>query len=339
MDFISLYYFSELAKDLNMTKTANRLYISQQTLSNHIQRLESYYDTPLFDRKPALRLTSAGEFVLAFAQDVGRGENDLKDILADINRQERGILRIGASTARGNQILPHILPDFFQRYPKVECRYVAGLAAEQERMVANGSLDLGIVLPGDYGPELFAQELLQDHVYFCAANSLLREYYSDTELFAIKEKAKTGVQVKDIARVPFSMMSNRLGRQIRNLFLRDGITPTVYFTCQGSAQAIPLCVRGVTACFCTHMALADNSDILGKQINVFPLLDQDIPVTQTLSLLRYRQRYLPHYFKYFIELLTKFCENQEMLHISRIVSDTADQADESPPIPKRNAES
>ena len=135
------------------------------------------------------------------------------------------------------------------------------------------------------------------------------------------------------------MMSNRLGRQIRNLFLRDGITPTVYFTCQGSAQAIPLCVRGVTACFCTHMALADNSDILGKQINVFPLLDQDIPVTQTLSLLRYRQRYLPHYFKYFIELLTKFCENQEMLHISRIVSDTADQADESPPIPKRNAES
>ena len=40
MDITSLYYFSEVAKDLHITKTAKRLYISQQTLSNHIQRLE-----------------------------------------------------------------------------------------------------------------------------------------------------------------------------------------------------------------------------------------------------------------------------------------------------------
>ena len=56
MDLISLYYFSELAKDLHMTRTANRLFISQQTLSNHIQRLEDYYGTKLFHRKPALPL-------------------------------------------------------------------------------------------------------------------------------------------------------------------------------------------------------------------------------------------------------------------------------------------
>ncbi len=42
MDLVSLYYFRELSKDLNTTKTAARLYITQQTLSNHIQRLEQY---------------------------------------------------------------------------------------------------------------------------------------------------------------------------------------------------------------------------------------------------------------------------------------------------------
>jgi len=67
MDLISLHYFQELSKDLNMTKTAERLYISQQTLSNHIQRLEQYYNAPLFYRKPSLSLTCAGEFVLGFA--------------------------------------------------------------------------------------------------------------------------------------------------------------------------------------------------------------------------------------------------------------------------------
>lgn len=73
MDLISLHYFQELSKDLNMTKTAERLYISQQTLSNHIQRLEQYYNAPLFYRKPSLSLTCAGEFVLGFAQVMGEG--------------------------------------------------------------------------------------------------------------------------------------------------------------------------------------------------------------------------------------------------------------------------
>ena len=100
MDLISLHYFQELSKDLNMTKTAERLYISQQTLSNHIQRLEQYYNAPLFYRKPSLSLTCAGEFVLGFAQVMEKEERNLKDILSDIERQERGTLRVGASTVR-----------------------------------------------------------------------------------------------------------------------------------------------------------------------------------------------------------------------------------------------
>ena len=108
MDLISLHYFQELSKDLNMTKTAERLYISQQTLSNHIQRLEQYYNAPLFYRKPSLSLTCAGEFVLGFAQVMEKEERNLKDILSDIERQERGTLRVGASTVRSIQLLPQI---------------------------------------------------------------------------------------------------------------------------------------------------------------------------------------------------------------------------------------
>lgn len=324
MDFVSLYYFSELAKDLNMTKTANRLYLSQQTLSNHIQRLESYYDTPLFDRKPALRLTCAGEFVLAFAQDIGRGENELKGILADINRQERGVLRIAASAARSSQILPHILPDFFRRYPKVEVRFSQCVSAEQERLISSGSLDLGIVFPSEYSPDLIAEELLQDRIYLCVAESLLRQYYSASEISQLKKQAISGTGVKPFSRLPFSMQTNRLGQQIHDQFVREGVVPTTCFTAPSSIQTIPLCVEGVTACFCTHMTLADKPDRLGEHINIFPLADEGKPMVQALSLLRYRHRYLPHYFKYFMELLTQFCGNQETICISRVVPDTAD---------------
>jgi DNA-binding transcriptional LysR family regulator len=53
MDITSLYYFNELSKDLNVTKTAARLFISQQTLSNHIMRMETEFGTKLFYRKPS----------------------------------------------------------------------------------------------------------------------------------------------------------------------------------------------------------------------------------------------------------------------------------------------
>ncbi len=96
MDMISLYYFSELARELHMTRTASRLFISQQTLSNHIQRLEEYYGTPLLHRKPALSLTTAGELVLAFADRINHEHINLKDILSDVAQQERGVLRFGA---------------------------------------------------------------------------------------------------------------------------------------------------------------------------------------------------------------------------------------------------
>ena len=111
MDLVSLYYFQELSKDLNMTRTAQRLYISQQTLSNHIHRLEQHYGCPLLYRKPTLSLTCAGEFVLSFAQVVEKEERNLEDILSDIEQQERGTLKLGAGTMRGAWILSQLLLD------------------------------------------------------------------------------------------------------------------------------------------------------------------------------------------------------------------------------------
>ena len=47
MNLLTLYYFVELARELHVTNTAQKLYISQQNLSQHIQRLEQYYRSPV----------------------------------------------------------------------------------------------------------------------------------------------------------------------------------------------------------------------------------------------------------------------------------------------------
>ena len=202
MDLISLYYFQELSKDLNMTKTAERLYISQQTLSNHIQRLEQYYGTKLFYRKPSLSLTCAGEFVLSFAQVVGKEERNLKDILSDVEHQERGTLRFGASMARGSQFLPIILPAFQRRYPRVEVRFVEGLSANLEKKIANGEVDFAVVLSDRYNADLVEHEFLREEVYLCVPEVLLRQYYTPEEIQGIKERSIQGADLRDIFHRP-----------------------------------------------------------------------------------------------------------------------------------------
>ena len=225
MDLTSLYYFQELSKDLNMTKTAERLYISQQTLSNHIQRLEQYYGTKLFYRKPSLSLTCAGEFVLSFAQVVGKEERNLKDILSDVEHQERGTLRFGASMARGSQFLLIILPAFQRKYPRVEVRFVEGLSAKLEKQVANGEVDFAVVLSDRYNADLVEHEFLREEVYLCVPEVLLRQYYTPEEIQGIKERSVQGADLRDFARLPFSLMTNRLGGRIREQFRQAGVEP------------------------------------------------------------------------------------------------------------------
>lgn len=319
MDLVSLYYFRELSKDLNMTKTASRLYISQQTLSNHIHRLEQYYDTPLFYRKPSLSLTCAGEFVLAFAQVVEKEEVNLRDILSDIEHQERGSLWVGASMARGTQFLPRIFPDFYRRYPNVELRFVDSLSQKLEGMLSNGELDFALVLSDQYRPDLVEHELCRDPIYLCVPEKLLLQYYSPQQAQELKNRSAQGANIRDFARLPFALMTNRLGSRLQECFLRESVTLTAPFTGPSTSQILPLCIKGTLACFCSHMSLAAAGNELGDQINIFPVLDRGEPIVQRLSLLRHRQRYLTHFSKYFMDLLFQTAAELEQIQIIRTV--------------------
>ena len=60
MNLRNLEYFLVAAEELNFTRAADRLFITQQSLSHHIQKLESEFGTPLFERTPPMTLTPAG---------------------------------------------------------------------------------------------------------------------------------------------------------------------------------------------------------------------------------------------------------------------------------------
>ena len=318
MDLTSLYYFSELAKDLHMTRTANRLFISQQTLSNHIQRLEDYYGAKLLHRKPSLSLTTAGEFVLGFADVVNKEQVNLKDILSDISRQERGVLRFGASNLRLNMCLPDILPQFSARYPNVEIRITDAVTEQLDPLVLNGYLDFAVTLNGEDHPRLVNRQLMDDQVYLCVADALLRSCYGEVAQ-ELKERAVCGAEVGDFSELPFCIFDNRMGRQINQCFEAAGVIPRAYITSTYTQIGTAVCFQRLAACFISQMSLVSQRDEIPPDLNIFPLYYKGQPLSQRLSLIRMKDRYLSHYSKFFLEQLFQYFSCVEQVHMDRKV--------------------
>lgn len=318
MDLTSLYYFSELAKDLHMTRTANRLFISQQTLSNHILRLEEHFGVKLLHRKPTLSLTCAGEFVLAFAQLVNKEYTNLKDILSDVEQQERGVISFGASSMRMNTCLPHILSEFSTRYPHVELRLTNAISSQLEPMVLDGKLDFALILSGDPNFKLVDHHLLNDQVYLCVSDSLMKKYYGD-EIETVKAQALAGANVADFARLPFCLHENRLGHKLMECFEAGGVAPKTYLTSADTRITTSLCFQGIAACFATQMRLINRQGDIPDDVNIFPVYHQGRPLAQQLSLIRRKDRYLTHYAKYFLDLLFRYFDELEHIHLEHKV--------------------
>ena len=318
MELLSLYYFTELAGDLHMTRTAERLHISQQTLSNHIARLEHELGVPLLYRKPSLSLTDAGEHVLIFASSVLKEHNNLKDILSDIGNEERGILRFGASTLRLNNCLPHVLPRFSSRYPQVEIRITDAITDELVPMVLAGQLDFAIALSGHPELKLSERHLMDDQVYLCVAESLLSEYYGE-EAEALKRSSLKGAYIGNFSRLPFCLLSNRMGEQVNECFLEASVTPRAYITSSYMQINTTVCFERLAASFIPQASLADRPGEIPEDINIFPLLLRGEPLIEPLSLIRREDRYLPHFSRHFLDLLFQYYEELEHIRPERIV--------------------
>lgn len=316
MEIISLYYFSEVAKDLHITETANRLHITQQTLSNHILRLERDFGAQLLNRKPSITLTYAGEFVLAFAETVLKEQTNLSDILSDIENSERGVIRFGASSMRMNT-LAAILPAFIERYPNVELRLTSIISQGLETMVADGELDMAIVISEKANPDLVQDDLMDDQIFLCVSDPLLKDYYGD-DAEEIKARSLNGASVGDFARLPFCILSNYMGERIHKCFDECGITPRTRLTSAYTYISTTVGFQGNAAFFTSHVNLTNRQDEIPDNMNIFPLLCGGEPMLLHISLLRHRQRYLPHYAKYFRELLAGYSAAVQHTPVARL---------------------
>ena len=116
MEFRQLQSFAAVVKWGSFTKAAEKLYLSQPTVSAHIQTLEEELNQPLLMRTTkTLELTPKGRQVYECASHILELRDRMFHLCAD---GESNIIHLGASTIPSAYILPEILPEFGQIHPE-----------------------------------------------------------------------------------------------------------------------------------------------------------------------------------------------------------------------------
>lgn len=321
MELNTLYYFVELTKDLRMTTTASRLYVSQQSLSNHIRRLEKHYGLSLFHRHPKLQLTVAGRKMLTFAEQVLLLEKNIKGELSDVVELDQGEIIIGASSPRSSSYLPQILPKFTAKYPNVQVILVDKKSDQLEELVLKNELDFAVCVEASKNQSnLKTNSILNDQIYFCVPDKLLHQYYGENAM-GIKKKSFSGAELADFSKLPFLTITpnNRLGKCLQHCFIEAGYTPHSYMNTTYTTMTVPFCNQGLAACFTSNMNLSVWKSQLADNVNVFPLHSKGNPICMTIDLIHHRQRYLTRYVRYFMDLTADYFRslaNEQLAYIT-----------------------
>ena len=95
MNLEKLKYFLVAAEELNFTKAASRLYITQQSLSKHIHQLETFYGATLFNRTSPMTLTAAGLSLQRGASEIFHSHNQILSEINDIKGGSSNTISIG----------------------------------------------------------------------------------------------------------------------------------------------------------------------------------------------------------------------------------------------------
>lgn len=139
-----LITFATVAEHGNISHAALALHLSQPAVSGQLKLLQEAFGEPLYQRAGrGVRLTPAGEQLLAHAQrlrDTFRQAQALREAMLGL---ERGTLRIGASTTPASYLLPYLLADFQARYPDVVVTTSNGNSAEI--VAALDSVDIALI--------------------------------------------------------------------------------------------------------------------------------------------------------------------------------------------------
>lgn len=278
-----------LAEELNMRKSAEKLFLSQPALSQRLQTIESRWNTKIFIRtQKGLLLTPEGEAIVRHASSVIKREHTIQEKLEAMEGVVRGTLRIACASVVAQMWLPRVLKAFASAYPNVQISLVTGWSSEVTQQLAAGNVHIGIVR-GNSTWKSVQKPLFNDKLVLV-----------DTEITKIEEVFQTNrpfIQFRSDSnyyQVIQDYWQRNFGKMPRQAMLMDQM--------ETSRQ---MALNGIGFAILPEVTMLGYTD----KINKIPLREKDGSIlSRETNLLTYEQSLGLPQVKAFLEITDKFLE-------------------------------
>lgn len=248
-------YFLTVAAERSISRAAEKLFLSQSYLSQHIIRLEQEQGAKLFERKSPLELTEAGRVYRDYLESSSYLYHKLRADLDALSGGEETV-RIGTGTWRGALLLPQILPALLSGHPRAQVSLVEFPVSELLAQVQSGAADFAVMnttvstLPDGLMQEVLAQEriLLAAAPVLPAAQALL----------AAQQKGRP-IDLRLLDGQVLIALNRELtvGRHVENFIERSHIRFSRRIDTTNNSTALALAAQGLGFCFVVEGGLAD----------------------------------------------------------------------------------
>jgi LysR family cys regulon transcriptional activator len=131
---------------LNITAAAERLYTSQPGISKQLKLLEQELGVQLFTRKgkSLTAITPAGRDVIGRARRIMREVENIRSLAGDMAGEQEGTLAIATTHTQARYVLPDVIREFRERYPRISLELQQGTSEQIAELVAANRADFAI---------------------------------------------------------------------------------------------------------------------------------------------------------------------------------------------------
>jgi LysR family transcriptional regulator, cyn operon transcriptional activator len=210
MELRHLRYFLAVADTRSFTRAAERLHVTQPTLSHQIKQLESMVGTVLFDRSTKeVELTDAGRLFKPYCERVLKEIDASALAISELEGLMRGTLRMAVFHSFSHSMLPAIMSEFALRYPGVHVitRLVPRL--DMERELINAELDMAVAYAAGDNDQIVAEPLFEEELVLVAGAKC-------------PYAGRKSVPMRELAKLPLVLLTPEFGaRQFVDRFFSE----------------------------------------------------------------------------------------------------------------------
>lgn len=236
-------YFLAIAEEMNITKAAQRLNLSQPSLTQQLQRTEQEFNCKLLLRtNSGVRLTEAGEAYLQMAKQMLQLYENFKYEIGELRKLHYGKLRIGASWYLTTTLLSVIIKEYTRQFPDILLDCIESRTSLLLEQLHSGQIDIAFVSLFPHENSTNQKRLTYLPLYrdpFCMV--------APAGCPLQTEKGQSWVDLTSLDNCPFIMFRpNQRIRQITDhIFSQAGIHPRIRLTTYGFHIAMTQIASGM----------------------------------------------------------------------------------------------